>query len=105
MQVKLEELEDLKREVSDLKMLLLHLTKMMGLKQTVNVKDIADMEGVSVSSLRGNCRYLLPDFGVSQYPDGQDRWDNEKYLSWRAMDVNQKRRAFKEQQARRSAAQ
>lgn len=101
MQVKIEELEALQKQISDLTALMLHLSKTMGLKQTVNVKDIADMEGVSVTSIRNNCRYLLPDFGVSQYPDGQDRWDIEKYLSWRAMDVTQKRRAYKEMQARR----
>ncbi len=105
MTVELREFDELKKEVAELKMLLLHLTRQMHMKQTVNVKDVAEMEGVSVSSLRGSCRYLLPDYGKSQYDDGQDRWDNDYYFTWRSLSPDQRRRAFKEQQARRSAAE
>lgn len=100
MQVEIKEIDELKSQISALTTVVMHLAKNAGCKKTVSVKDIADMEGVSVSSLRGNCRYLLPDFGVSQYPDGQDRWDLEKYLSWRSMDISQRRRAYAEQRRR-----
>ena len=101
MQVEIKEIDELKSQISTLTSLVLHLAKNTGCKQTVNVKDVADMEGVSVSSIRNNCRYLLPDFGVSQYPDGQDRWDLERYLSWRSLDISQRRKAYSEQLSRR----
>lgn len=95
MQVKIEELDALREEVENLSKLVLHLTSTMGLKKTVSVKDIAEMEGVSVSSLRGNCRYLLPNYGQSQYPDGPTRWDMEVYLSWRSLSPTQRKSALR----------
>lgn len=95
MQLKIEELDSLREEVNNLSKLVLHLTSTMGLKKTVSVKDIAEMEGVSVSSLRGNCRYLLPNCGQSQYPDGPTRWDIEVYLSWRSLSPTQRKSALR----------
>ena len=101
MQVKIDEIEELKSQMATLTTVVMHLAHNTGCKKTVSVKDIAEMEGVSVSSIRNNCRYLLPDFGVSQYPDGQDRWDLEKYLSWRSLDIQQRRKAYAEQRSRK----
>lgn len=101
MQVKIDEIDELKSEIKTLTSVVLLLAQNAGCKKTVSVSDIAKMEGISIASLRGKCRHYLPDFGVSQYPDGVDRWDIEKYLSWRSMDINQRKRAYSEQLKRK----
>lgn len=54
-----------------------------GAPNVVNVKFIAKVEGLSYSQITRTESYLLPNFGVSDYPDGTARWDLEHYLQWR----------------------
>ena len=96
MQVKIDELDALRADIAGLTTVVTHLVKTVGVKKTVDVKDIADMEGVSVTSVRNNCRYLLPDYGESQYPDGPARWDLEKYLAWRSISPKQRKLAYRQ---------
>ncbi len=51
-------------------------------KKTISVRDVATVEGVSITSIRtSEYRYLLPNFGVSEYP-GKIRWNKSTYLKW-----------------------
>jgi hypothetical protein len=80
----------------------LHATRM-----TVNVADIADLEGTSTSNIRLHQEYLLPRYGVSGYPGGKRRWNYQEYLDWSARPVEERRReymAMLEAQARKEAA-
>lgn len=53
------------------------------LPSVVRISDIAGMENVSGSHLRGKGRYLLPRFGVSAFEDGSTRWTMQEYLEWK----------------------
>lgn len=79
------ELLDLVTRMDNIETMVMQLLKSTG-KSVVTIKDIAEMEGVSVTSLyeNGVNRYLLPNYGVSEYPDGQQaKWKIETYLQWR----------------------
>lgn len=72
------------------------LCKSSEVKKTVNLQDIADLEGVSVSQLRegGKERYLVPRFGESAYPTGRSRWSIEEYLEWSKTDPQERLRCY-----------
>lgn len=67
-------------------------------KRTITIKEIAELEGVSVSQLRPNGaeRYLLPRFGQSGYPTGVTRWNVEEYLEWSQIDPRERQQAYLE---------
>lgn len=83
-------------KVGDLMVMVSHITQALGIPLTVRVADVAKMEGISRSQISGKEAYLLPNFGVSQYPDGVKRWDLETYLSWRRIPVERRKKAFAE---------
>lgn len=58
--------------------------------QTVTVSDICRIEGVSKSQILRKERYLLPNFGQSEYPAGVCRWKVETYIKWRGIPVNER---------------
>ena len=66
----------------------------IGAPKVVKVADIARMEGVSRSQISGKEAYLLPNFGVSEYPDGVVRWDFTTYLKWREIPVEKRRSMY-----------
>lgn len=67
-------------------------------KKTISIKEIANIEEVSISQLRPNGaeRYLLPRFGQSGYPTGKTRWDIAEYQEWREIDPEERRQAYLE---------
>lgn len=62
--------------------------------QTVDVKDIAIIEGVSFAHLNSKARYLLPRYGISAYPDGHRRWPLEEFLDWRKKPIEERVRGY-----------
>ena len=91
--------EDFKRledAFGDMKVVVGHIMVALGIPLTVKVADVARMEGISRSQIAGKEAYLLPNFGVSQYPDGVKRWDLETYLSWRRIPVDRRKAMFAE---------
>ena len=67
------------------------LTLSCKLPETVDIADIAKIKGISKTQLREKERYLLPNFGVSQYPDGPTRWDYTVYEAWNRRSVNERK--------------
>lgn len=110
MEVRIPEMQELAREVHDLKDIVVRLlaTSKEG-TLTVSVLDIARMEGVAPSQLYqgGKERYLLPRFGESAYPTGTTRWPLEEYLEYRKLDPEERKAAWlrhlREQKDRRLA--
>lgn len=52
-------------------------------KKTLTINDIAKIEGISSDSIKlAKFRYLLPSFGVSEYPSGFARWNKDTYIKW-----------------------
>lgn len=53
-----------------------------GLSRTMTVQEMADYWNVSVSSLRHQCRYLMPRFGIKK--EGQQRYSctREEFFEW-----------------------
>lgn len=91
--------DDFKRledALDDMKMVTNHIMVALGLPLTVRVADVARMEGISRSQIAGKEAYLLPNFGVSQYPDGVKRWDLETYLNWRKVPVERRKQMYAE---------
>lgn len=66
--------------------------------EPINLKEIANYWGVSVRSLYGNKRYLLPDFG--KLPEGTNRrtYSKGEFRRWAAIGREELRRRFYEQQ-------
>ena len=99
MELDIPEISALVSQVNDLKIMFSQLLAVSkNGKGTVNVKDIARIEGVSESQLRlgGSERYLLPRFGESAYPTGTCRWNIEEYLDWRGIDPKEREYAYRQ---------
>ena len=96
-QITFPEMETMKADLNELRMAFSLLLERTKANQTVNISDIARMEGTSVSQLRkgGAERYLLPHFGVSEYPDGKVRWSWETYENWRKNPVEERKLAYR----------
>lgn len=90
------EIKEMQNALADLRMAFDLLVQRTASNATVNIKDIARMEGTSVSQLRngGAERYLLPNFGVSEYPDGKVRWTLETYMAWHRIPMEERKRAY-----------
>lgn len=85
MTIRVPGVEELIEKVESLQSEIKLMKQSLPVKLTVTISDIAQMEGISRSSLYGQERYLLPRFGESAYPDGVARWDMDEYLKWRAI--------------------
>lgn len=52
-------------------------------KPVVNVADIAEHFGLSKNAIRkSEYRYLQPNWGVSEFPEGWTRWRIETFIAW-----------------------
>ncbi|MCF7944484.1 MAG: hypothetical protein K9L24_00785 [Spirochaetia bacterium] len=86
-----DDYSELMKQVSCIKEELLLMRSIAMQPDIVKIKDIAYMENVSHSLLRGKCRYLLPRFGVSAYEDGPIRWPLEEYMEWRKIEPDKRK--------------
>lgn len=95
-ELNLPEITEMKQTLADLQMAVALLVERTGCNNTVNITDIARMEGTSVSQLRkgGAERYLLPNFGVSEYPDGKTRWSIATYMAWHQIPVAERKASY-----------
>ena len=91
-----EDFGRIEQELGELKLMLRSMMLVAGSPLVVKVSDIADFEGVSRTQILGKEAYLLPNFGVSEYPDGTRRWRIETYLEWRRIPVERRREMFRE---------
>lgn len=91
-----EDYKELENKLGDLLVMVDHIRQAIGIPMTVRVADVARLEGISRSQICGKEAYLLPNFGVSQYPDGVKRWDLETYLSWRRIPVEKRKANYAE---------
>lgn len=90
--------EDFKRiedELADVKTMLKSVLVGVGAPLVLKIADIAKLEGVSRTQIVGKEAYLLPNFGISEYPDGTKRWRIETYLEWRRVPIQRRREMFK----------
>ena len=55
-------------------------------------KDIALREGISQKAIYNyDNRHYLPNFGVSEFPEGRVRWKLETYMKWSAMTIAERK--------------
>lgn len=92
MELELVTKEDLDRIEAKLDRL---LTIMDGRPRTVTVSDICKQLRMCSSSLRYDFPWLLPNFGVSQYP-GIKKWDRDVWEAWNARPVEDRKREYLE---------
>ena len=62
--------------------------------ETIDIGDIAKLKGISRTQITGKERYLLPNFGLSQYPEGPIRWDYAVYEKWNRRPVAERKDEF-----------
>jgi len=86
-----EDFYHLEQKISQMQDALKLIVQMGKFPEIVRIKDIAQMENVSGTSLRGRYRYLLPRFGVSAFEDGSARWPLDEYLEWRKIDPKKRK--------------
>lgn len=81
-----------KEDMEELKIYFRVMAMQHGLKTVVDISDVANIEGVSLSFIKqSENRYLLPRFGESAYPTGPVRWPIEEYTAWRRRDPYQRK--------------
>lgn len=72
------------------------LDRLLGLLETpktVNVSDICGFLKMNRSSVCYSHPWLLPNFGVSQYP-GVRKWDVSVWEAWNARPVEERKREY-----------
>lgn len=85
-----------KEDMEELKIYFRAMAMQNGLKTTMDISDVAGVEGVSVSFIKqADNRYLLPRFGESAYPTGPVRWPIEEYVAWRRKDPFQRQAEYR----------
>ena len=89
-----EDYQALRDEIAEMRSLMELIANSVGAAKIVRIMDIARMEGVSRAQISGREAYLLPNFGVSEFPDGTKRWNIETYMKWRKIPVDQRKRMF-----------
>lgn len=82
-----EDFERLEKKINDLTTLVTLFAQSVGSTKVVNVADICKFESVSKAQIWNKEKYLLPNFGVSEYPEGTTRWNLTTYLKWREIPV------------------
>ncbi len=90
-----DELDEVKKTLDVIVVLLKKANIVNKLPLTVTVKDIAKMEGVHISYYN-RCPWMLPDFG--EHFDGKRtrRWDMDVYLKWRELPEEDKKAMYKQ---------
>lgn len=91
-----EDYEKLQKQVEALILLVKHMALNMCAKQVVTIADICEMESVSKSQVMGKERYLLPNFGTSDYPEGVIRWKWDTYEAWRKIPARERKEMYAE---------
>lgn len=86
-----QDLEKLNAKLDNLAMLLQKLIADEKRCDTIDVNEVARMEGVSRSTAMKNQRWLLPNYGDSDYPDGKARWTLDTWLKWRAIPIEDRK--------------
>lgn len=76
-------------KLTNLENLVMVLAKNTKAPTTVNVADVAQIEGISVTNLRAKKPWLMPNFGVSDY-EGSKRWKYETLLKWQEIPESQR---------------
>lgn len=62
--------------------------------ETVDIADIVKIKGISRTQIIERERYLLPNFGQSQYPDGPTRWDYQVYEDWNRRPIADRKKEY-----------
>lgn len=92
----LEEWQEINQKVDNLTVLVKALLLRTSTPSVLKVADIMKLENVSRSQILGKEAYLLPNFGVSEYPDGTKRWAVDTYLKWRQIPLEKRKRMYSE---------
>lgn len=95
MDIQMPEMVEMKKAFDDFCLVADEMLSRMAVNSTVDIKDIARIEGTSLSQIRsGRERYLLPNFGKSDYPDGRIRWRMDTFLAWRKIPIEERKRSY-----------
>ncbi len=62
--------------------------------ETIDIADIVKLKGISRTQIMEKERYLLPNFGHSQYPDGPTRWDYSIYEAWNRRPISDRKKEY-----------
>lgn len=95
----IEELKGIVQRQSELLGLLLKNYKM---KSVLTIADICSMKGMSRRSIE-RAPYLLPNCGVSDFPEGRARWNIETYEKWERIPIETRMQMWRQVQANASA--
>lgn len=85
-----QDFDSLRRQLDQLTDLVKILGRQVKASSVLYVSDVAAMERMSVTQLKRE-PWLMPNFGLSDYPTGRCRWSLESYEAWRAIPVSQRK--------------
>lgn len=97
-----QDIEELKRIVRQQTQLLGLLLKTCNLKSVLTIADICSMKGMSRRSIE-RAPYLLPNCGVSDFPEGRARWNIETYEKWERIPIDTRMQMWRQEQTNASA--
>jgi len=94
-----QDIEELKEQINKLTATISLMSSCLSKQKactTVDVNDIAQMKGISRTTLVERMPYLMPQNGVSEYA-GKKRWNLSTYQEWDARPVSEREMAWKAQ--------
>ena len=81
-----QDFDALTAQIKDLSIAIERMSESLSLPDVLYTSDLALIENLSISGIKKN-PWLLPDFGVSEYPTGPCRWTTKKVREWREIPV------------------
>jgi len=95
-----EDFDRLETEVVQLRDLIKTLLTVQG-APVIDAKEVARREGINTQSVyKNDYRHYLPNFGVSDYPEGRVRWKLETYMKWVSIPVTERKRMWSNMSSR-----
>jgi len=79
-----QDFDNLAAMVKDLSIAIERMSESLSLPDVLYTSDVALIEDLSISGIK-KCPWLLPDFGVSEYPTGPCRWSAKTVREWRSI--------------------
>lgn len=84
-----EDYEALKAEIEEMRACLNSIRAKLVMPEVLYVSDVAKLEDLSISGIKKS-PWLLPNFGVSEYPGGRCRWTYDTVRRWRDIPVKER---------------
>lgn len=95
------DIAEIKEAISSLMFLVKKLAKDTKSSDVITIADICSIKGISRTQLTLREQYLMPNNGMSDYPDGIKRWNISTFEAWEKIPISQRKEAWEQSLRRR----